>query len=62
MIELSQLVGVKWVATRLGISRRAVYKLKDSRSLPFYQVGRRVRFAPAEIEDWIKKRRIEEGS
>ena len=53
------LMSVPQVAARLGITKRAVYGLVDLRQIPFTRVGRRLRFEPTDVEDYITSRRTE---
>ena len=61
MTDLStipQLLTIDQLAERLGITARHVRRLGAERRLPYYKVGRLVRFDPAEISQWLKTRRI----
>jgi excisionase family DNA binding protein len=59
MTDLStQLLTIDQLAERLGITARHVRRLIAERRLPYYKVGRLVRFDPAEISQWLKTRRI----
>lgn len=40
-------------AERMGISQRKVYELADSGDLPCYRIGRAVRFAAADITEYL---------
>lgn len=53
------LMTVNEVADRLGVAKRAVYGLVDLRQIPFTRVGRRLRFEPVDVEDYISSRRTE---
>lgn len=48
------LIGVDVLALRLGVSERFVRRLVAERRIPFFEVGRFVRFDPAEIDGWIE--------
>jgi excisionase family DNA binding protein len=59
MTDLStQLLTIDQLAERLGITVRHVRRLVAERRLPYYKVGRLVRFDSAEIEQWLQTRRI----
>jgi excisionase family DNA binding protein len=59
MTHLStQLLTIEQLAERLGITVRHVRRLVAERRLPYYKVGRLVRFDPAEISQWLQTRRI----
>jgi excisionase family DNA binding protein len=44
----------EWVATRLGISRWAIYELVKRSALPHVRLGRLVRFDEDAIETFIR--------
>jgi excisionase family DNA binding protein len=61
MTEIStnpRLLTIDQLAERLGITVRHVRRLVAERRLPYYKVGRLVRFDPAEISQWLQTRRI----
>jgi excisionase family DNA binding protein len=48
------LIGVDALALRLGVSERFVRRLVAERRIPFFKIGKFVRFDPAEIDRWIE--------
>lgn len=54
---MEKLLTVQEVAELFGVSRRQVYYLIASENLPVFRIGSRLRFAPAEIRDWMDKRK-----
>jgi excisionase family DNA binding protein len=61
MIEtdtIPQLLSIEQVAARLGITVRHVRRLVAERRVPYYKVGRLVRFDPTEIAMWLSSRRV----
>ena len=56
--NIPQLLGIEELAGRLGITVRHVRRLVAERRLPYYKVGRLVRFNPAEIKEWLERRRV----
>lgn len=48
-----RLVGVEWVATRVGIAEARAYMLAREGILPCIRIGRIVRFDPEQVEDFI---------
>jgi excisionase family DNA binding protein len=58
----SALLDVNQVAERLCVSPRFVRRLIDERRIPFYKLGKFVRFDPAEIDAWIDARRVQAAS
>jgi excisionase family DNA binding protein len=53
-----QLLSIDQLAQRLGITVRHVRRLVADKRVPYYKVGRLVRFDPAEITDWLATRRV----
>lgn len=45
----------KW----LKISISTLYRLKDAGAVPFYKVGRGIRFDPKDINKYLEKNRVE---
>jgi excisionase family DNA binding protein len=56
--DLSTLIDIESVATRLGISERHVRRLVAERPFPYVKIGRFVRFDPVDIADWISACRV----
>ncbi|MDB4349732.1 helix-turn-helix domain-containing protein [Omnitrophica bacterium] len=53
-------IGVKDLANYLGIKVATVYDWVYRRKLPYYKMGRLVRFDRGEIDKAIQSRRVEE--
>jgi excisionase family DNA binding protein len=53
-----QLLSIDQLAQRLGITVRHVRRLVAEKRVPYYKVGRLVRFDPTEITDWLATRRV----
>ncbi len=47
------------VGAYLGVSKRTVRRLVDQRSLPFFRVGRLIRFAQQDLDDYLYEHRVE---
>lgn len=56
--EPSPLIDVGALAERLGVEVRFVRRLVDERRIPFYKVGKHVRFDSADVAQWIADRRV----
>jgi excisionase family DNA binding protein len=56
--EISELMNIEQLAARLGITVRHVRRLVAERRLPYYKVGRLVRFSATEIEEWLQSHRF----
>lgn len=53
------LLDVDGVARALGITPRHVRRLVAERRIPFFKVGRFVRFDPGELDLWLEQQRVE---
>jgi excisionase family DNA binding protein len=61
MTEIStvpQLLTIDQLAGQLGITVRHVRRLVADKQVPYYKVGRLVRFDPTEISAWLRTRRV----
>lgn len=47
------------IALRLGVGRRTVERWVGNHEIPFFRVGRLVRFDVTEVEDWLQARRVQ---
>jgi putative molybdopterin biosynthesis protein len=43
----------------LRVSMSTVYRLVEGRHLPFYRFGRKLRFAMSDVEEYLRKSRVE---
>ncbi len=50
----ADLIGVKEVAELCDYRPSYIYELTFRKSIPFFKVGKRIRFSRREIEKWIK--------
>lgn len=53
-----KLITPKDLAKIFNISGTSVYRLIDSRKIPIYKVGGSLRFNPTDINEYLKKVRI----
>ncbi len=53
------LLNVERAAERLSVSPRFMRKLVAERRIPFFKVGRAVRFDTADLRDWLESCRVE---
>jgi excisionase family DNA binding protein len=49
------------VAARLGLHRITVYRLVKEAGLPFFRIGRMLRFDAEELEKWMFTNNIRQG-
>lgn len=46
------------VALRLRVSRSSAYRLVQQRQIPFFRVGRSLRFSDKDVADYLDRRRV----
>jgi excisionase family DNA binding protein len=46
----------KEVAALLGVTAQHIYKLAAQQQIPSFRVGGAVRFDPAEVADWLRRK------
>lgn len=56
---MSTALTVKQVAERLNVNDRTVYRLAQVGNLPGFKVAGSWRFLEEDIEDWIRKQKLE---
>jgi excisionase family DNA binding protein len=52
------LIDINGAAAALGISRRHVQRLVSERRIPFFKVGRFVRFDQDALSSWLSEQRV----
>jgi excisionase family DNA binding protein len=52
-VGIEPLLDAHEVAERLGVSSRFVRRLVEERRIPFYKVGKFVRFRPTDVRAWL---------
>jgi excisionase family DNA binding protein len=53
------LLDVDGVARVLGVTNRHIRRLVTERRIPFFKVGKFVRFDPGELDVWLDQQRVE---
>ena len=53
------LMDINGVAAALGVSRRHVQRLVSERRIPFFKVGRFVRFDESALSTWLDEQRVD---
>ncbi len=53
------LLSITDAAIHLGVTERYVRRLVYERRVPFYKVGRLVRFRETELDQWLEASRVE---
>lgn len=56
------LMTAKQLAKHTGVSVRTVYRMKDRGELPYYQLGRQIRFKLCEVEEDTKCQKRTNGA
>ena len=54
-----QLLTISDVADLLNVSVSSVRRLQQARQLPFFKVGRNVRFSKRDVESYLDERHVE---
>ena len=62
MSEAIQWMGTREACERLGVTLRTLYRFIDEGQLPAYKMGRVIRVQADDIDDFIKRMRIEPGT
>ena len=57
-ISFETLISKKELVSAFGVSSSFVNKLMAEEGLPYFKIGRAVRFRVSEISTWLEKRRI----
>ncbi len=52
-------IGIKEAAEHLGVKVETLYAWIHRKQIPYYKVGRLVKFRNADIERWLNERRVE---
>ena len=59
---MNRLLTVEEVAKLLRLSPRGVYNLVAARRIPHIKLGTRVRFKAEQIEEWLTRLTVNEGT
>lgn len=57
---MEKLLGVEQLAEYLGIEVSTVYAWVHTRQVPFYKIGRLVKFKASDIAQWLEERKTEQ--
>jgi len=50
-------LSVEEVCEKLQVSKPTLYRWTHRKEIPFYKIGKHLRFSQAEVLDWLTKRR-----
>lgn len=56
---MEKFIGIKEVSVCFGIKESTVYAWVHTRQIPFYKIGRLVKFKVADIEKWLEEKKVE---
>lgn len=56
------LMTAKQIANRTGVCVRTIYRMKDRGEIPYYQIGRQIRFKMCEVEEATKCQKRTNGA
>lgn len=59
-VSAQVLLNADEAAHRLGVNVRYVRRLVTERRIPYYKVGKFIRFSSIEIDQWLDDRRVPE--
>jgi excisionase family DNA binding protein len=62
MTETIHWMGTREACERLGVTLRTLYRFIDEGQLPAYKMGRVIRVQESDVDDFIKRMRIEPGT
>lgn len=54
------MISIEELAAYLGIKISTLYAWVHSRRIPYYKVGRLVKFRKSEIDEWLEQRKVQE--
>jgi len=55
---MEKLWGMQQTADALGIKKSTLYQWVSMHKIPYYKIGRLVKFSPSKLEAWVKKREV----
>ena len=57
--QIEDLIDVKKAARRLGLAPKTLYEMVRTRKVPYFKIGRAVRFDPRDLEKFKRGCRVE---
>jgi len=55
---MKELLTVEELSKRLKVKPKYIYELTSQKAIPFYKIGRFVRFDPQEIDQWLECHKV----
>ena len=59
MNTIEKLLNIDEVSELIGLSQSAIYKMVNTKRIPYVKVGRLVKFEPSKIKLWIEKNSVD---
>ncbi len=56
---MEKLIGINEIANYLGVKVETMYAWVHQRKIPYYKIGRLVKFKISEVEKWMNQSRVE---
>ena len=56
--EESVKIDINQLSIKLGVNKMTIYSWVSKRQIPFYKIGKLVRFDKVEIEKWLLQKKI----
>jgi excisionase family DNA binding protein len=56
--KFEYLVDTAFLGERLGVSKAYLEDARKNLGLPFYKIGKNIRFRLSEVEKWLKERKV----
>ena len=54
---MKKLISIKELSDHLGVAVETIYQWTSMKVIPFYKIGRLVRFDESEIDKWLAERK-----
>ena len=54
---MKKLIGIKELSEHLGVAVGTIYSWTFMKVIPYYKIGRLVKFDEAEIDKWLEERK-----
>lgn len=58
--EIENMMGIHELTRYLHVRASTIYSWTHCRQIPYYKVGRLVKFRKSEIDEWLERRKVKE--
>lgn len=55
--RLEQMISTKELASALGVTRDFLQSAREKQGLPYYRLGKYIRYNLSEVKTWLKERK-----